>query len=195
MYQQYRLVENRYFIIETSSRLDSDNSDILDGKYDNSEVELSREQRLKMIFSDWKEGDILVIAPQLLRYPKLSEDRQTLVEMTREEICATGDLSVLQMGEKYEDGKIVEIENPSTQYLKYNWNKKTFTWELVTSKEELMLRRVDLIMEYNDLKSKITTLEELREFESTETIELLKTKMNKIKEEADMLLEKIKKLK
>lgn len=195
MYLQYRQNENNYILIQQNNRPDEDNSDILSGKYDNSETELNKEERLSKIFSDWQEGDILVIAPQPLKHPKLSEDGRTLVEMTREEICATGDLSVLGDGEKFQDGHIVQVPNPSTKYLRYNWNRNTFEWELATTKEGLMNLRKEKILKYAELKKEIETLEEFaEEFESDGTIELLKLQMQELKENIDELLQIIKKM-
>lgn len=196
MYLQYRKNKNKYELIQQNNRPDEDNADILAGKYDNSEVELTREQRLGMIFIDWQEGDILIVAPQPLKYPKLDTEKQTLIEMTREEICTSGDFTVLTDGEKFEDGQIVTVEKPNSKYLNYSWNRESFSWELITTKEELMLKRKDLIMQYKELKTEIETLEEFsEEFESDNTVELLKTKMRLIKQEINDLLAVIKKLK
>lgn len=114
MYLQYRNLK----LIEISGRPNKDNEDILNGVYDNSETPLSKEERLKMIFFDWKSGDILVIADTPLKHPKLSGD--TLVEMTREEVCATGDLSVLADGEVFEDNQIKIIPIPE-ELFKPKW--------------------------------------------------------------------------
>lgn len=107
MYLQYRDLK----LIQISGRLDDDNNDIMNGVYDNSEQPLTREERLKMIFSDWQNGDILVIADSPLKYPK--KQGNTLVEMTKLEICQLlGDLTVLQEGEVFEDNKIKIIPKP-----------------------------------------------------------------------------------
>ena len=44
-------------------------------------------------------------------------DNETIREMTREEICQTGDLSVLQDGEVFENGVIKEISKPQGMLL------------------------------------------------------------------------------
>lgn len=110
MYIQYRDLK----LIQISGRPDQDNKDILDGKYDNSEIPLSYEERMAKIFSNWQEGDILVIADSPLKYPKLSGD--TLVEMTRDEVCESGDLSVLVEGEVYQSGTIKTISIPDNLF-------------------------------------------------------------------------------
>ena len=208
MYLQYRKIKNKYELILANNRPDEDNEAILRGDYldkapkyteDGEEIPfemLSKEQLLKdCIFPEWQDGDILVIAPQPLRYPKLSEDGQTLIEMTREEVCATRDLSVLGDGEKFQDGHIVQVPNPSTKYLRYNWNRNTFEWELATTKEELMNLRKNKILKYAELKKEIETLTEFSdEFESDNTIEMLKKQMEQLKKEINELLQIIKKM-
>lgn len=119
MFQQYRYIENKYILIESSSREDIINQSILDGEYDlDKENPLSKEERLKLIFSDWQNEDILVISDFVLQYPKLSGD--TLIEMTREEICKSGDLSILRDGEIWQDGVIIYKELPKDM-LKPKW--------------------------------------------------------------------------
>lgn len=179
--------------MEEINRIESEYKETLELNEDN-DIKISK-QGLFVDHQEYSYESTIVVERDSKFIHPISDDLETIREMTREEICENGDLSVLREGEKFADGHIIQVPNPSTQYLKYSWNRETYTWKLVTTKEELMLKRVDLIMEYNDLKNKITTLEELREFESTETIELLREKMNKIKEEADILLEKIKKAK
>ena len=158
-------------------------------------VEAEQSGGLFIDHPELREEDCIVIEVDKPFENPISDDLMSVREMTREElILMKNKVELLADGEYIEDGAIKTIEKP-LDLIRPIWNKELREWQEGMTKEELMLRRVDLIMEYNDLKNKITTLEELREFESTETIELLKTKMNKIKEEADMLLEKIKKLK
>lgn len=114
MHLQYRNLK----LVEKSGRSDKDNEDILNGVYDGFEQTLTRDERLKLMFSDWQQGDILVIADKPLKYPKLSGD--TLVEMTREEICESGDLSILIDGEVYQDGKIT-YKAPPEDMVKPKW--------------------------------------------------------------------------
>ena len=122
MHLQYRDLK----LIQTSGRPDQDNKDILDGKYDNSEIPLSYDERIAKIFSNWQEGDILVIADSPLKHPKKQGD--TLVEMTREEVCESGDLSVLDVGEVYQDGTIIKKEKPDgvkIEWIYPNWVETT----------------------------------------------------------------------
>ena len=135
MYLQYRLVDKNYELIQTNNRPDEDNKDILDGKYDNSETPLTYDERMAKIFSEWRDGDILVIADSPLKHPKLQED--TLVEMTREEVCETGDLSVLDIGEVYQEGAIIKKEKPKGVKIEWeypNWVEKASQIEIDTQR-------------------------------------------------------------
>lgn len=127
MFLQYRDLK----LIQTDNRPNQDNEDILEGKYDNSKTPLSYEERIAKIFSDWQEGDILVIADQPLKHPKKQGD--SLIEMTREEVCGSGDLSVLEIGEVYQDGKIIKKE-PSDDLFKPKWEYPN--WVESMSQEE-----------------------------------------------------------
>lgn len=125
-------------------------------------------------------------------YP-ISDDLIKIREMTREEICTTGDLTVLNDGEKFQDGEILTVEEPKNKYLTYVWDKKTFKWELATTKEELMVLRKEKILKYADLKKEITTLEDFEEeFESDGTIDMLKKNMEELRVEIGELLQIIK---
>lgn len=141
MYIQYRDLK----LIQISGRPDQDNKDILDGKYDNSETPLSYKERMAKIFSDWREGDILVIADQPLKYPKLQGD--TLVEMTREEVCESGDLSVLEPGEVYQDGTIIKKEKP--QGVKIEWQYPN--WVETATQDEIDLDAINKM--YDEYKT------------------------------------------
>lgn len=127
MYLQYRELN----LIAKNNRPDEDNEAILRGDYldktptyteDGQEIPFvmpTRDEMIKQfILPQWQQGDILVIADQPLKHPKLSGN--TLVEMTREEVCATGDLSVLDVGEVYQDGVIIKKE-PSDELFKPKW--------------------------------------------------------------------------
>lgn len=138
MYLQYRDLK----LIQTSGRPDKDNEDILDGKCDNSGTPLSYEERIAKIFSDWQQGDILVIADQPLKHPKIQGG--TLVEMTREEVCESGDLSVLNDGEVWENNEIKVI--PKLDGLKIEWIYPN--WVETASSEEKKEKYYSLINEY-----------------------------------------------
>lgn len=188
MYLQYRKNENKHELIQQNNRPDADNNDIMAGKYDNSEIELSNEERLMMIFDDWQEGDILVVAPEPLKHPKWSDELQTLVEMTKEEVCSSGDLTVLGIGEKFQDGHIVQVPNPSTEYLRYTWDRETFTWKLITTREELQQAKTNLILQHNKKRKEISALNEESEYfdvsesvaKANDELEEIRAKINEI---------------
>lgn len=132
MYIQYRRTQ----LIEKSGRPDNDNEAILRGDYlDKTSEDFimpNRDKMMKHIFSDWQKGDILVIADSPLKYPKLKNG--ILVEMTREEVCQSGDLSILYDGEIYENGIIKTIERP--QGVKIEWQYPQWI-EVATLEEQL----------------------------------------------------------
>ena len=134
MYLQYRNLK----LIEISGRPDEDNKKILNGDYLNKSLKdfemPSKDEMMKYIFSDWQVGDILVIADSPLKYPKVQGD--TLVEMTREEICESGDLSILQDGEIFEGGKIITVPAPEN-LLKKVWDKEAHIWKEGATEEEI----------------------------------------------------------
>lgn len=188
MYLQYRKDESKYELIQQNNRPDTDNNDIIAGKYDNSISELSNEERLTMIFDDWQEGDILVVAPEPLKHPKWSDELQTLVEMTKEEVYSSGDLTVLGIGEKFQDGHIVQVPNPSTEYLRYTWDRETFTWKLITTREELQQAKTNLILQHNKKRKEISALNEESEYfdvsesvaKANDELEEIRAKINEI---------------
>lgn len=120
-------------------------------------------------------------------------DNGELREKTVEERCEQGDFTGLLTGEIYEDGVIKTIPKPTHKYLEYEW--KNFEWVQVTTKQDLMVKRKGLILEYKNKKNEITVLEELAdEFESDETMEMLRTELNEIKANIDEILKLIKEL-
>ena len=176
MYLQYRNLK----LIEQSGRPDTDNEAILRGDYldktpqkteDNQEIPFvmpSRDEMMKCIFSDWQVGDILVIANSPLRHPKLQGN--TLVEMTREEICQGGDLSILIDGEIFEDGVIKAIPKPAGIKIKWeypNWiEKATKDEQLDYYKQEILKNTRELLVyeksgfSNDELQAKIDVLVE-----------------------------------
>lgn len=141
-------------------------------------------------YDEWEEGD--VISATKLTNPVI--DNGMVREMTREECVEAGINITLNAGEYIEDRKIKIIEQPSN-LIRAVWDSEKHEWKEGMTKEELMLKRKDLIMQYKELKVEIETLEEFaEEFESDNTVELLKSKMAKIKEEINNLLQVIKKM-
>ena len=176
MFFQYRDLK----LIQTSGRPDEDNEAILRGDfldksptyeypedYDPSidgefgrPIEIpfeipTRDEMLKQfIFPDWQQGDILVIADSPLKHPKLQGN--TLVEMTREEVCETGDLSVLDIGEVYQEGAIIKKEKPKGVKIEWeypNWVEKATEEEITTYIGNLV---TDLLYEALEIGCEVT---------------------------------------
>lgn len=148
----------------------------------------------KELWNDFNDNDYVDISDDNLAFPILVDGK--LREMTREEkILLLGDSVLLQYGEYIEDNKIIKVPNPSTKYLTYNWNGESFSWQLTTTKEELMNLRKEKIIKYAEVKKEIATLEEFAdEFESDDTVEMLRLQMKQLKKEINELLEVIKKM-
>ena len=165
MYLQYRNLK----LIEISGRPDEDNEKILNGIYDNSEESLSREERLKMIFSDWQIGDILVIADKPLKYPKKSGD--TLVEMSLyeayqnklyelkyNEVIYKDDILVLEQGQYVDESGVLQAV-PKPEGTRVEWNWETHEWEEKATNLEIVQAQ------YKDYEGMDTpsTLEEMKQ--------------------------------
>ena len=116
-------------------------------------------------------------------------------EMTREElILLKNKTELLQDGEIIEDGAIKKIEVPSN-LIRASWDRENQVWIETMTKEELMHTRKEKILKYAELKKEIATLEEFAdEFESDNTVEMLKKEMQELKNEINDLYEKIKNL-
>lgn len=155
MYIHYRGTK----LITKSGRPDEVNEVILMGDYldkyptyteDGQEIPFvmpTRDEMIKQfIFPDWQQGDILVIADQPLKYPKLQGD--TLVEMTRDEVCESGDLSILTDGEVYQDGKIT-YKAPPEDMLKPKWIYPD--WVEQATEDEISLNQIQTM--YNEYSS------------------------------------------
>lgn len=111
----------------------------------------------KELWSNFNDGDYIVdISNDNLAFPILIGGK--LREMTREEkIILLGDAILLKDGEYVEDGHIIQVPNPSTKYLKYDWNKETLEWELITTKEELVRIRSEKVKKVHELRNDIIT--------------------------------------
>lgn len=141
-------------------------------------------------YSDWEEGDL--ISATKLRNPII--DGGMIREMTREEMVENDIEVSLADGEYIENKKIKSVEKPS-DLMRPLWNKDTHTWQEGMTREELMTERKNKILKYAELKKEIETLTEFSdEFESDNTVEMLKLQMQQLKKEINELLEVIKKM-
>lgn len=149
------------------------------------------EKNPKSYFEEWENGFYI----SEIRYENPILDNGQVREMTREElILMKNRIELLLDGEYIEAGEIKTIEKP-LNLIRPIWNRELHIWNEGMTKEELMLKRKDLIMQYKEIKTEIETLEEFSaEFESDNTIVLLREQMSKIKKEIDDLLVKIKQL-
>lgn len=142
-----------------------------------------------------REENCIVVETERPFENPISDDLVTIREMTREELILMKNKTELLLdGEYIEAGEIKTVEKP-LDLIRPIWNRELHVWSEGMTKEELMLKRKDLIMQYKEIKTEIETLEEFSaEFESDNTIVLLREQMSKIKKEIDDLLVKIKQL-
>lgn len=138
---------------------------------------------------------IIVERDDAFIHPMYRAEKNIIEEATREErIIIFNEMNELQQGEYLENGNIVKIECPQ-DLMRPAWNLEKKEWYETMSRNELILQRKDKILEYAKLKREIEELEEFAdEFESDETIALLKEKQAKLKKEIVNLAGKIKKM-
>ncbi|WP_300343403.1 hypothetical protein [Fusobacterium sp.] len=74
-------------------------------------------------------------------------------EATREEICARGNISILENGEYFENGKIIKVDyNQELGYLKPTWNSKVKQWiEQATKDEQLEYCKQEILKNTREL--------------------------------------------
>ncbi len=176
MYLQYRNLK----LIEISGRPDEDNEKILEGDYLNKSPKKletgeeipfeipSRDEMMKYIFSDWQVGDILVIADNPLKYPKVQGD--TLVEMTLyeayqnklyelkyNEVIYKDDILVLEAGQYIKDNEVITV--PKIEGVKVEWDWVNHIWEDKATNLEVVQAQ------YKDYEGMDTpsTLEEMKQ--------------------------------
>lgn len=106
----------------------------------------------------------------LVKYNKPIWDNGVVRNMTREEICNTGDLSVLFDGEYYENGKIIKVEyNQELGYLRPTWNRELKQWlDGATDLEKVQAQ----INEYSELDTP-STLKEMGTELANECMDML----------------------
>lgn len=140
-------------------------------------------------YNEWEVGDI---ASETMFSNPIVENGE-IREMTRDELVKNGIEGSLFDGEYIEDNQIKMVEKPQNKFLSYAWDKEAKIWELVTTKEGLILKKINLMSEYNDVKEKIKIAEKFQdEFEADDSIDLLKQKQVKIKVEINELTKLIK---
>lgn len=162
-----------------------------EGKFKDS-LNYTKDEFKKEWYEDFQEGDF--ISETKFDYPVVEDGE--IRDMTREEkILILNQMDLLTDGEMVADGIIKKIDCPD-DFVQAKWNKELNIWEEGANKESLMLERKNKILEYAQYKKEIEELKEFsEEFESDETIELLESKMKALKDEINLLLVKIKKIK
>ena len=142
-----------------------------------------------------REEDCIVIEVERPFENPISDDLESVREMTREELILMKNKTELLLdGEYIESGEIKIVERPA-DLIKPLWNKELREWKEGMTREELMTERKNKILKYAELKKEIETLTEFSdEFESDNTVEMLKLQMQQLKKEINELLEVIKKM-
>ncbi|WP_270750275.1 hypothetical protein [Fusobacterium hominis] len=139
-------------------------------------------------FPEW-DSRIMRVEEENYEFPRWDNERQVVRMKTREEfVSEDGRLDYLVDGERFQDGRIVKVPDPSTQYLKYKWNRETFQWELTTTKEELQATKTKLILKHNEKRKEIEALNEESEYfdvsesvtKANDELEEIRAKINEI---------------
>ena len=135
-----------------------------------------------------EENTVIVERDTEMAYP--TWDGEGLREMTREEeILILGHTERLFDGEYVEEGEIKSIKVPET-LIRAAWNRETCQWYETMTKEELLEKRAQKIIEYSNLENEKKTLENSR-FTTTDEIQLVVDKMSKLELEINNLADQI----
>lgn len=130
MYQQYRNIDGNINLITVSGRPDEVNERILNGGYSKKSKE-----NIKLIFSEWQEGDILYIANNILENPILDKDilrEKTKYELYIEkkytlrpnEAVIDKEIKTLSEGQYVSKGVIKTKDKPEGLQIEWNWTTK-----------------------------------------------------------------------
>ena len=159
-------------------------------------INLSRAEALEILegnlFKDCpdynEENTVIVERDTEMAYP--TWDNGELREMTREEeILILGHTEILFDGEYIENGEIKSIKAPEA-LIRAVWNKETLMWEESMTKEELLEKRSQKIIEYSKLEEEKKVLENSR-FATIEEIQLVTDKMLAVENEINNLAEQL----
>lgn len=140
-----------------------------------------------LYYPDWQTS--YYASPTKYEYPVVDEEG-IIREMTREEkIIKMGMEELLNDGEILEDGEIKSIKAPET-IIRPVWDKEKKEWYETMTKEELLEKRAQKIIEYSNLENEKKTLENSR-FTTTDEIQLVVDKMSKLELEINNLADQI----
>ena len=135
------------------------------------------------------ENTVIIERDTEMAYP--TWDNGELREMTREEqILQLGMENLLLDGEYLSEGKIIVVEKP-LNLIRPAWNKETCEWYETMTKEELLEKRSQKIIEYSKLEEEKKVLENSR-FATIEEIQLVTDKMLAVENEINNLAEQLK---
>lgn len=128
-------------------------------------------------------------SPTKYEYPIITEEG-IIREMTREEkIIKLSMKDLLNDGEYLENGEIKTIKAPES-IIRPAWNSEKKEWYETMTKEELLEKRTQKIIEYSKLEDEKKTLANSR-FATTEEVQLLAEKMSNIEIEINNLAEQL----
>ena len=159
-------------------------------------INLSRAEALEILegnlFKDCpdynEENTVIVERDTEMAYP--TWDNGKLREMTREEqILQLGMENLLLDGEYLSEGEIIVVEKP-LNLIRPAWNKETCQWYETMTKEELLEKRSQKIIEYSKLEEEKKVLENSR-FSTADEIQLVVSKMANIEMEINSLASQI----
>ena len=128
-------------------------------------------------------------SPTKYEYPIITEEG-IIREMTREEkIIKLSMKDLLNDGEYLENGEIKTIKAPES-IIRAAWNRETCQWHETMTKEELLEKRSQKIIEYSKLEEEKKVLENSR-FSTTDEIQLVASKMANVEMEINSLASQI----
>lgn len=134
------------------------------------------------------ENTVIIERDTEMAYP--TWDNGELREMTREEqILQLGMENLLLDGEYLSEGEIIVVEKP-LNLIRPAWNKETCQWYETMTKEELLEKRSQKIIEYSKLEEEKKVLENSR-FSTADEIQLVVSKMANIEMEINSLASQI----
>ena len=140
-----------------------------------------------LYYPDWQTS--YYASPTKYEYPVVDEEG-IIREMTREEkIIKMGMEELLNDGEILEDGEIKSIKAPET-IIRPVWDKEKKEWYETMTKEELLEKRSQKIIEYSKLEEEKKVLENSR-FSTTDEIQLVASKMANVEMEINSLASQI----
>lgn len=135
------------------------------------------------------ENTVIIERDTEMAYP--TWDNGELREMTREEqILQLGMENLLLDGEYLSEGEIIVVEKP-LNLIRPAWNKETCQWYETMTKEELLEKRSQKIIEYSKLEEEKKVLENSR-FSTADEIQLVADKMSVVEIEINNLAEQLK---